>query len=353
MANDTQYEVFQHYGTNAQRLAFTPTPAGGIQPIYSWWVTDAGANHGLWIYDTGWSQVGGGTGSLPATVQGDILYASGTNTLSALAKDTNATRYLSNTGTTNNPAWAQVALATGVSGDLPYSNLAQGTALSVLGVTGNATADNASIVAANDHEVLRRSGTAVAFGAIDLTSSAAVSGTLPVANGGTGVSSLFAPMLKKEVSIVNADVKKLPSVPYEIVPSPGAGFRIKLHSWTISTNFDALAYSGINTTYATLQLQDAGGDWISSPVVNDNSASLTQVTTMFGATNRTYDLAAVPMFPASGWISFIETTDTPNVDNSALNLAMDNNSSPTDLGGGDASNVMVVRAYYSIESTAT
>lgn len=54
--------------------------------------------------------------SIPATVQGDTLFASAVDTLAALAKDTNATRYLSNTGASNNPAWAQVALATGISG---------------------------------------------------------------------------------------------------------------------------------------------------------------------------------------------------------------------------------------------
>jgi len=58
----------------------------------------------------------GGGSSVPTTSQGDILYASAANTLSALAKDTNATRYLSNTGSSNNPAWAQVALSTGISG---------------------------------------------------------------------------------------------------------------------------------------------------------------------------------------------------------------------------------------------
>lgn len=54
--------------------------------------------------------------SIPAVAQGDVLYGSASSTLSALAKDTNATRYLSNTGTSNNPAWAQVALGTGISG---------------------------------------------------------------------------------------------------------------------------------------------------------------------------------------------------------------------------------------------
>lgn len=59
--------------------------------------------------------------------QGDMLYASAANTLSKLAKDTNSTRYLSNTGTSNNPAWAQVNLANGVTGNLPVTNLNSGT----------------------------------------------------------------------------------------------------------------------------------------------------------------------------------------------------------------------------------
>jgi len=68
----------------------------------------------------------GGTG-LSTFNQGDTIYASAANTLSALAKDTNATRYLSNTGTSNNPAWAQVNLANGVTGNLPVTNLNSGT----------------------------------------------------------------------------------------------------------------------------------------------------------------------------------------------------------------------------------
>jgi hypothetical protein len=86
-----------------------------------------------------------------------------------------------------------VDLGSEVSGDLPFANLTQGSALSVLGVTGNATADVASIAAANDKEILRRSGTAVAFGSIDLAASGAVgTSVLAVANGGTNAATAAA-----------------------------------------------------------------------------------------------------------------------------------------------------------------
>jgi hypothetical protein len=54
--------------------------------------------------------------------------------MTTLVKDTNATRYLSNTGTSNNPAWAQVDLSNGVTG-LAQSPLTIATNMSV--VAGN------------------------------------------------------------------------------------------------------------------------------------------------------------------------------------------------------------------------
>jgi len=101
----------------------------------------------------------------------------------------NDNQVLRRSGTSVGFGAVNLASTDAVTGDLPFSNLAQGSALSVLGVTGNATADNASIAAASDHQVLRRSGTAVAFGAVNLASTNAVTGILPVANGGTGDSS--------------------------------------------------------------------------------------------------------------------------------------------------------------------
>lgn len=56
------------------------------------------------------------------TAQGDLLLSSADNTITTLTKSTTATNYLSNTGTSNNAAWAQVNLTNGVTGILPPAN---------------------------------------------------------------------------------------------------------------------------------------------------------------------------------------------------------------------------------------
>lgn len=71
------------------------------------------------------------TSTYPSTVsQGDLLYGSASNTVTSLAKDTNSTRYLSNQGTSNSPSWSLVNLANGVTGNLPVTNLNNGTSAS-------------------------------------------------------------------------------------------------------------------------------------------------------------------------------------------------------------------------------
>ena len=129
--------------------------------------------------------------SAPAimTTAGDIIYASGSNTPARLAKDTNSTRVLTNTGTSNVPAWAQVTLTSGVTGTLPVGNGGSGaTTLTDGGILlGSGTAAVTAMSVLADGEIV------VGDGSTDPVALAAFSsstGTLKVASGGTGASSL-------------------------------------------------------------------------------------------------------------------------------------------------------------------
>lgn len=120
--------------------------------------------------------------------QGDILYASATDNFVRLAKSATATRYLANTGTTNNPAWDQVNLANGVTGTLPVGNggTGQTTALipsgtAMLFVQTSAPTGWTKSTTHNNKALRVVSGTASSGGTVDFTTafaSQAVSGTL-------------------------------------------------------------------------------------------------------------------------------------------------------------------------------
>ena len=123
------------------------------------------------------------------TTAGDIIYASGANTPARLAKDTNSTRVLTNTGTSNVPAWAQVTLTSGVTGTLPVGNGGTGATTLTDGgiILGSGTAAVTAMSVLADGEIV------VGDGSTDPVALAAFSsstGTLKVASGGTGASSL-------------------------------------------------------------------------------------------------------------------------------------------------------------------
>jgi hypothetical protein len=122
--------------------------------------------------------------------QGDILYASATDNFARLAKSSTATRYLANTGTSNNPQWDQINLSNGVTGTLPVAN--GGT-----GETTRQAAMDALAGAVTSGQYLRGNGTDVVMSAIQVAdvptlnqnttgTAGNVTGTVAVANGGTG-----------------------------------------------------------------------------------------------------------------------------------------------------------------------
>lgn len=94
-------------------------------------------------------------------------------------------------GLTGGPITSTGTIAVATNG-ISNTLFRQSAAYSVVGRSASTTGDVADISAASDHQVLRRSGTSIGFGAIALNQSGAVTGTLAVANGGTGASTLTA-----------------------------------------------------------------------------------------------------------------------------------------------------------------
>jgi hypothetical protein len=83
------------------------------------------------------------------------------------------------------------AQATTITNDaVTDAKLRDSAGLSVIGRGANSTGDPADIVAASNHQVLRRNGTAVSFGAVNLGESAAITGQLPLANIATRTTTL-------------------------------------------------------------------------------------------------------------------------------------------------------------------
>lgn len=140
---------------------------------------------------------------------------------------------------------------------IAFSEIVQAAALSVLGVTGNATADLAAIAAASDHQVLRRSGTVLAFGAINLAQANAVSGLLPYTN--------VAPMALSEVW----------------VHTPGAGAggqgstddKIRLYTVTQTNTGSAITLASSSTTGTTFTINETGWYWMQRADGNTGAAA--------------------------------------------------------------------------------
>ena len=161
-------------------LSVATTYAGGANIV-----TVGTIATGVWNA-TAISALKGGTGASLTPTIGGLLLGSSATAYSNLAIGTNGQTLVSN-GTT--AAWGAVSLATGngVTGTLPVGNGGTG-AIALTGILfGNGTAAVTALTTATDGHVLRRSAGTIGFGTIDLPN--AVSGQLPIANGGTNATS--------------------------------------------------------------------------------------------------------------------------------------------------------------------
>lgn len=121
-------------------------------------------------------------------VQGDMFYFDGADIV-VLSAGT-AGHVLQTQGPGANPAWVSAAAASVSDGSITNDKIRDATGLSVIGRAQSTTGDVNDIVG-TANQVLRvaSDGTGLAFGAVNLASTSAVTGALAVANGGTGSTS--------------------------------------------------------------------------------------------------------------------------------------------------------------------
>jgi hypothetical protein len=163
--------------------------SGGVSPNLPSWGKVGLATHVSGILPV----ANGGTG-VDALATGGVLIGNGASPVSASTAST-AGQFLVSADTTLTPTWRSMSGDASLNGNgqltivanaITFAKFQQVSALSVVGNPTNTQATASAITASNDHQVLRRSGTSVGFGSINLASANAVTGTLPSGNGGTG-----------------------------------------------------------------------------------------------------------------------------------------------------------------------
>lgn len=255
----------------------------------------------------------GGTGRTTLT-QGSLVYGTGGTAYAELVKTATPTRYLSNQGPANDPSWSQVNLTNGVTGDLPFANLAQGTARSVLAVAGNATADFASVQGTTD-QILRinTTGTGLGFGSINLAVAAAVgTSVLRVVNGGTGQftytdgqiligSTAGNTLIKGSISVgANGVITMTPgagtiTIAYKYNHAPFQLTDLSNTLWNVATSENAFWILGNINRQLTIQNPEAGRTYqieIRQPLAGNMSVST-------WPTGTTWLNGAAPVIPVA------------------------------------------------------
>jgi len=242
----------------------------------------------------------GGSSVFRITPTGDVqingtVTAGAIDAASATANALTTARTIAATGDITwsvsfNGASNVTAAATIPTNSISNTKIRQSAGLSLVGRAGNTLGDVADITAASDHQVLRRSGTAIGFGAVALNQAAAVTGVLSPSNGGTGASALTA----NKLMVGNG--------------ASGVLTPTELHWDTVNARL------GINTTTPTERLEVNGNVKATFFIGTATSAQYADLAEKF-LPETDYEIGTVVMIGGSA-----EITDTKSVTDVAIGV---------------------------------
>lgn len=173
--SDTNTLILQAYDVDGAVYTTFGTLTAGNTPTFD--LSDSVTKSGQYIYRAGGTDVSladGGTGASLTDPNADriLFWDDSGGAVTWLALDSELEIVGTNIGIAAN--------------GVDDAHIRQSAGLSVIGRGASTTGNVADITAGTDNQVLRRSGTSLAFGAVNLASSDAVTGTLAIGNGGTG-----------------------------------------------------------------------------------------------------------------------------------------------------------------------
>ncbi len=150
--SDSLLETFLRYGTNTQRLAFTPDPPTvsgvAVKVLYEWRETDTGD---VYVYDTAWHLVStSGSVSAITALTGDVTATGPGSVAATIANNAVTTAKIATTAVTlarlANAAANDKVLGSGNSGSgASYAEITLGSGLAMTGTTLSATGSGGTV----------------------------------------------------------------------------------------------------------------------------------------------------------------------------------------------------------------